>query len=80
MSKRYSSEGGKGIAKAIDLNEIQYKIANIEGLFVERIRLITKLEKYFELTKMPGDNGVEQNPEWDAGFQAALSLLKAELK
>jgi hypothetical protein len=50
------------------------------GELHERDRIIQKLAFYFELTQMPGDTGVDQNEEWDAGFQAAIALIKGEQK
>lgn len=46
------------------------------GVASERERIIEMLKNYFELTLLPGDNGVEENPEWDCGFQAAIALIK----
>ena len=45
----------------------------------ERERIATKLESYFELTKFSVETeGAEKNPEWDAGFGAALALIKGD--
>lgn len=39
--------------------------------------LINSLEDYLDLTRMPNDAGkVEDNPEWEAGFQAAIAILR----
>lgn len=39
--------------------------------------LINSLEDYLDLTRMPSDDGkVEDNPEWEAGFQAAIAILR----
>jgi hypothetical protein len=51
-----------------------------QGRHLERDRIIQKLAFYFELTQVPGDTGVDQNEEWDAGFQAAIALIKGEQK
>lgn len=52
-----------------------------EGAEAERERIIGRLNDYFELTLMPGDDGlVSQNQEWDSGFQAAIALIKGEQK
>jgi hypothetical protein len=49
------------------------------GEMSERIRIIDLLKNYFELTKEPDDEGVvTDNPEWDAGFQAAMALIKRQ--
>lgn len=50
------------------------------GKFQERERLIQLLEEYLEVTQLPGDYGIEINKEWDAGFNAALALIKGEQK
>ena len=43
--------------------------------------LINRLEKYFELTRFSVEaENADENPEWDAGFQAALALIKGEPK
>lgn len=52
------------------------EVAQLGGEMDEQKRIVKMLEEYFELTQMPGDNGVEENPEWDAGFQAAIALIK----
>ena len=40
-------------------------------------KIVQRLEQYFELTTIPNDEGVvEHNPEWDAGFQAAIAIVK----
>jgi hypothetical protein len=37
------------------------------------------LQSYFELTCEPNENGVvDENPEWDKGFQAAIALIKGK--
>lgn len=46
----------------------------------ERDRIISMLNGYLELTQLPGDHGVEINTEWDAGFNAAIALIKGEEK
>lgn len=57
-----------------------YYAGMTQGRLQERERIVTRLWDYFELTCLPSDNGVEKNPEWDAGFQAAISLIKEEQK
>lgn len=45
----------------------------------ERKRIIKQLQNYFELTCEPNENGVvDENPEWDRGFQAAIALIKGK--
>jgi hypothetical protein len=51
-----------------------------QGVERERERIIKRLEAYFELSQLPGDNGTEENPEWDNGFQAAIALIKGKQK
>jgi len=51
-----------------------------QGADAERERILTLLQDYLELTRLPGDNGVEENHEWDAGFQAAMALIKGNAK
>ena len=47
----------------------------------ERERLAQTLQDYFDLTRYSVDaEGAKENPEWDAGFQSALSLIKKENK
>jgi hypothetical protein len=59
---------------------IDYVLNHYEqGIADERQRIIDKLQSYFELTQWSEEHeGSEPNPEWDAGFQAALALVKAE--
>lgn len=45
------------------------------GALSERLRLIKVLTDYFELAQLPG---LEENPEWDNGFQAAIALIKGQ--
>ena len=43
----------------------------------ERERLAQTLQDYFELTRYSVDaEDAKENPEWDAGFQAALALIR----
>jgi hypothetical protein len=45
----------------------------------ERKRLVDTLLIYLELTKEPNDEGlVTDNPEWEAGFQAAVAIIKGQ--
>jgi len=47
------------------------------GTGYEKERITKMLEGYLELTQMPDDEGaVEENIEWDRGFQAAIALIK----
>lgn len=53
----------------------------LNGELAERLRIIDLLKSYFELTQEPDEDGnVTQNPEWDAGFMAALSLIKGAVR
>jgi hypothetical protein len=53
------------------------KQAMEEGHDLERAYIVNHLEKYYELTRFSQDvEGAAVNPEWDAGYQAALSLIK----
>ncbi len=39
-------------------------------------RIVKMLKGYLKLTQMPDDEGaVEENIEWDRGFQAAIALI-----
>jgi hypothetical protein len=43
---------------------------------LEREIIVHELNKYFELTRFSEEaEGAASNPEWDAGFQAALALI-----
>lgn len=55
-------------------------VAHLGGVMDERKRILEMLEDYFKLTQEPGDNGPEENPEWDRGFQAAIALIKGNLE
>ncbi len=47
----------------------------------ERERMAQTLQDYFDLTRYSVDaEGAKENPEWDAGFQSALSLIKKDNK
>ncbi len=51
------------------------------GRVEEQKRLLDVLTSYFELTRFSQDvEGAEPNPDWDAGFQAAMSFIKGENK
>ena len=42
--------------------------------------LVNRLEKYFELTRFSVEvEGAGENAEWEAGYQAALALIKGEI-
>ena len=66
-----------------DLNDLIHTNATIafnQGVDRERERIVKLLNVYFELTQLPGDNGTEENPDWDCGFQAAIALIRGEQK
>lgn len=47
----------------------------------ERQHILHSLQTFFNLTQLPDDNGViDQNPEWDNGFQAAIALIRNGIK
>jgi len=46
------------------------------GKISERASIVKVLEDYLALTEMSVLDGAEPNSEWDAGFQAALALIK----
>jgi hypothetical protein len=49
------------------------------GKGLERKRLIETLLVYLELTKEPNEEGlVTDNQDWDAGFQAAVAIIKCQ--
>lgn len=52
------------------------EVAHLGGEMSEKNRIIKLLTDYFKLTQTEPD----ENPEWDAGFQAALTLVKGEQK
>lgn len=53
------------------------RMAFEQGAKTEHNRLIKGVQSYFELTCEPDERGkVIDNPEWDAGYQAALAILK----
>ena len=53
------------------------KQAMQESHELERAFIVNHLEKYYELTRFSKDvEDAAENPEWDAGFQAALALVK----
>lgn len=61
--------------------KLSQKQAFEEGVFVERTVCIKMLEDYFELVGFSEEHeGAELVPDWDAGFQAALALLKGRAK
>jgi membrane protein required for beta-lactamase induction len=48
-----------------------------ESHALERAYILHHLQKYYELTRFSQQvEGAEPNPEWDSGFQAAMSLVK----
>jgi hypothetical protein len=51
----------------------------LTGAYEERMRIYSKLQSYLELTLEPDEFGtVTHNPEWDAGFQAAMALVRGD--
>ena len=43
----------------------------------ERAYILSYLEKYYLLTRFSVEQeGAAENPEWEAGFQAALALIR----
>lgn len=49
------------------------------GMEAERLRIIKFLKRYFKMTQEPNEDGeVEENKEWDCGFQAAIALISHE--
>jgi hypothetical protein len=57
-----------------------YLAGMTNGKKLERDAICAELESYFELTRYSVEaEGAKQNPEWDAGFQAALALLKSSI-
>lgn len=43
-------------------------------------KALEALERYFELTKEPNEDGtVNNNPEWDRGFQAAMAIIRGQI-
>ena len=39
------------------------------------------LERYFELTLEPSeDRFLVQNPEWDRGYQAAMAIIRNQIR
>ena len=44
------------------------------------IEALKALESYYELTQEPDEDGnVTDNPEWDKGFQAAMSIIRGQI-
>lgn len=53
-------------------------LAAVNVAELERKRILANLKSYFELTRFSEEvEGAEPNPEWDAGFQAAMTFVKA---
>jgi hypothetical protein len=47
------------------------------GASQERANLLDRLDSYLQLTREPNEAGeVTDNPEWEAGFQAAMALIR----
>ena len=39
------------------------------------------LESYFELTQEPSEDGsLSYNPEWDRGYQAAMAIIRNQIR
>jgi len=39
------------------------------------------LERYFELTQEPSEDGsLNDNKEWDRGFQAAMAIIRNQIR
>ena len=56
-------------------------IAFDTGAIAERKRILKMLDDYLELTKFDEQaNGAEPNPEWDAGFGAAMALIRSQIE
>lgn len=54
-----------------------YEAGYKQGMEDERNLIGKYLQKYFELTQEPDDEGnVEVNEEWDRGFQAAIAIIR----
>lgn len=76
MSPAYHLLGKTMQGESLNENQIKTIIGVIRK--DERVKMLAKLQDYFELTQLAGDNGVEQNEEWDNGFQAAMALIKGK--
>lgn len=51
------------------------------GVLDERERMLKAAQDYFELTRFSIEvEGAKDNPEWDAGYQAALTFIKKEIE
>ena len=51
----------------------------LSGKDLQQKRLVEMLLTYLELTNEPNEDGSRtENPEWDAGFQAAIALIKGQ--
>lgn len=49
------------------------------GKAAERERILADMQSYFELTRFSEEHeGAKPNPEWDAGFQAAMTFIKEQ--
>jgi hypothetical protein len=60
------------IQDAIWLRKLNRQI----GADEQRERSVTALIAYLDLSKEPDEDGVvTENPEWDSGFQAAISII-----
>jgi len=46
-----------------------------QGAETERERILKMLQGYFDLT-LEGDINGNNNPDWDAGFQSAMALIR----
>jgi hypothetical protein len=49
----------------------------LSGRDLQHVHLLKMLLSYLALTNEPDENGNHTvNPDWDAGFQAAIALIK----
>jgi hypothetical protein len=46
----------------------------------ERDLVLARMNEYLELTRLPGDEEPEPNPEWEAGYQAAMAIARGREK
>lgn len=54
-----------------------FNAGRIQGRAEEKESILMMLEMFFSLTQEPDETGkVTENPEWDNGFQSAISLIR----
>lgn len=64
-------------AKAGSLTDIAFNT----GVIAANTRMLKALEDYLELTRFSEEvENAEPNPEWTAGFQAAIAIIKGATK